>query len=723
MASTDAAASWAEDAIATEHSKILAAMPPEGQMARPTLVARVLAAIPASTMSLDRAVACACAIHRASAVLDEQYRGVSIQLVDLLFSSSDRQPATRAFFSSTLDHKSGSPETDERIAALLPSLHPNAMVAVAAVIRREAKLRAAERSVPALSELERCLSVLPATAKKFRWLTTRINAQPVAKLFSCIGPALFRLERDTEEAPPAVFIGKARAETLLADLARVSAASPCARLVDELERLAKHRGESLLLQWSEERMASYGWKLGRLDSRLEALRFPNMATLGWVTPRAFAAALAFVARADKLAWSVAVGDLTSADPTVMHPVGLALALDKLRKFLSFTSSGRCHPSLYRAVQESLPATSAHFGLTGKDRSSAALAVEEDTTTGMKWVDLSTVDRERETKGEMAFPSEFRVGYVLDATSANAAADVLAGADVVGIDCEWVPQILPLPPMTGDLVISTIEARCAEVTGPLPPRKRLPLVEACEELGIWSEQKQPVSTVQLSTDKVAFVVNPLSVLRSGRDGSGVAAMTRLLRTITHGGAGQVLVGLGISQDYSLLRSTVLEFSGDSSAMPSIRSMPVMSPPTAEGKDRPGQLPKHEEDFADLETGREDDDMSTLVASSHAVDTTVSDAASVAQAVDDVVVGEDASDLRALVDLQDTGWSRSIRGAAPSRGAQASLSDLAEAGLGRPLNKQEKLSNWDAQPHSAEQLHYAAMDAYACVALWALVKPSG
>ena len=41
---------------------------------------------------------------------------------------------------------------------------------------------------------------------------------------------------------------------------------------------------------------------------------------------------------------------------------------------------------------------------------------------------------------------------------------------------------------------------------------------------------------------------------------------------------------------------------------------------------------------------------------------------------------------------------------------SLSDAAHRFLGRPLNKGEQVSNWDARPLEQSQLVYAALDAH-------------
>jgi ribonuclease D len=52
---------------------------------------------------------------------------------------------------------------------------------------------------------------------------------------------------------------------------------------------------------------------------------------------------------------------------------------------------------------------------------------------------------------------------------------------------------------------------------------------------------------------------------------------------------------------------------------------------------------------------------------------------------------------------------VAGPGGGMSAPTGLSGLTEACLGRPLDKRQRMTNWEDRPLTSEQINYAAMDA--------------
>ncbi|TMW60380.1 hypothetical protein Poli38472_000422 [Pythium oligandrum] len=64
-----------------------------------------------------------------------------------------------------------------------------------------------------------------------------------------------------------------------------------------------------------------------------------------------------------------------------------------------------------------------------------------------------------------------------------------------------------------------------------------------------------------------------------------------------------------------------------------------------------------------------------------------------------------------------WRKDRKQQRPTDASQTvSLATLAEQYLGKPLDKRSRLSDWERRPLTRAQLHYAALDAYALVAIY-------
>ncbi|TMW60378.1 hypothetical protein Poli38472_000420 [Pythium oligandrum] len=71
----------------------------------------------------------------------------------------------------------------------------------------------------------------------------------------------------------------------------------------------------------------------------------------------------------------------------------------------------------------------------------------------------------------------------------------------------------------------------------------------------------------------------------------------------------------------------------------------------------------------------------------------------------------SDSGSQVNTKSVERSRQV-----SKGTTVSLATLVQEYLGRPLDKRARMSNWERRPLTRAQLHYAALDAYALVAIY-------
>ncbi|KAA0177840.1 hypothetical protein FNF27_01011 [Cafeteria roenbergensis] len=449
----------------------------------------------------------------------------------------------------------------------------------------------------------------------------------------------------------------------------------------------------------------------------------------------FMAAALCANKHDKAGWQALTDGLPDDVRPLYHSLGLTLARERLRRFVGFAAApGRkSHSSLAGMVARMLPATAREVGMailkpgTGPgphDALPAPAASLRDgpmgdagarlAEAGLPPLELSKARDEARAGGFAVMPDRVSVCMVTTAESARQAAAIMAASPNIGLDCEWAPQPVMLPPAVLDDVIEAAEAAAAaehaRVTGePRQPREPLRCVVLARRQGRAPPLESPVSLAQICTGDAVFLVDP-TMVAADPAGGGVEALCAIGQALSTyqppaGGAAETacaaaatapgtrgrgtIVGFGLSQDYSKLAASLRDVGATEDALLPANKLETLSGP---------------------ETLHLAADEQRRVAAERAAgvrDIVARESAAAASlAARRIAPGGAAPSARLYVELQTTEWLKAL-GVGESH---ASLSAIAVATLGAPLDKSCQVSDWDRRPLSVYQALYAATDAF-------------
>jgi len=737
--------------------------------------------------SLERRLAAAVAIFRLSATADGKHTGFSFQAGHKILQSGARGDAALAFVDAVQNDRDVR-RRDTTVAGLLPLSPPPVLAMLTAVLRQEMSQRSKDRGAAELDELHAVWSALPQTFTALLGMLGVVPLDQLLRIAVSVGPHCFHVRGPVPGfGALQAMLGHLPAEALALQAAVTGRDADCRDVIACIEASNLHvpvrpggpprpwvglfwpphagppgpdgRPAFLPSRVSMEALVSWGAK-HRLPS--------DPAAPVPLPPRIFlAAALSALGNAKK-GWAVLTGGLPEDDRPLFHPLGLAMATAKITGFVRFCSSTRKgHPTLAGFVQRTCPAVVHTSGLVVGASSSRddakpldAKPLDADAGSPLRWLDLDATRASARAHGCAFTPPHVKVAMVQTAGEARAAAEIIAAARVIGLDCEWAPTPLPLAPAVLDRVLGAVDAdaRSSLPRPGVPPRQTIRCVEAARLAGLAPPTKFPVSLAQICTGSHGFLVDPILVALDAA-GDGREALRRVAEAVGtfEGGEGEegVIVGFGLDTDYSMLSQSLRDVGATKEGLLPVDLMATLPGPGLRHAPRRDQLLISQERKAGVSElvrraisgdggGAEDTAAAggagAASASGAGAEASASEAVELAGAtarsgssghatagsapeeaapasggIEAALDARTALDkarprrARAFADLQLGSWMMSLGGTRSGR-PQVSLSELSAVVLGEPLDKSCQVSDWDRRPLTSFQALYAITDAY-------------
>ena len=524
LSGASARASAAEASVAEATAKLREAV--SGAGPRQTLIANVMAALAAGS-TFEQRVAGAIAALRLAELTDSKHRGFSSEIASRLLAPTSSAQCANTFLGETAYARVGSRARDEALAHLASIAQPRVLTMLSRSLRNDVATRAARRGTSEFMELGGVWRFLPATASAILGRVCGDAGAVAGSILAAVGPSFLQVRPvSSPMGPLAAWLGTTPAESLAMRAAETGRTSTCFELVRVLEAAAANihpppaglHPPWVALFWpppvphsgtgyaGPEPAAS---AVGRLLAWGERRGLPSAhGPPVPLPPMVFMAAALCANKHDKAGWQALTDGLPDDVRPLYHSLGLTLARERLRRFVGFAAApGRkSHSSLAGMVARMLPATAREVGMailkpgTGPgphDALPAPAAGLRDgpmgdagarlAEAGLPPLELSKARDEARAGGFAVMPDRVSVCMVTTAESARQAAAIMAASPNIGLDCEWAPQPVMLPPAVLDDVIEAAEAAAAaehaRVTGePRQPREPLRCVVLARRQG-------------------------------------------------------------------------------------------------------------------------------------------------------------------------------------------------------------------------------------------------
>lgn len=632
--------SVAEASVADSVAKLERAVAGHGP--RQTLIANVMAALAAGT-TFEQRVAGAIAALRLAETTDSKHSGFSHEVASRLLSPKSSSQSANNFLGETAYTRVGSRARDEALAQLVAISQPKVLTLVARSLRSDVAARAARRGTSEFAELGGVWRFLPATASTILGRVCGDAEKVAGAILAAVGPSFLQVRAvSSPMGPLAAWLGTTPVESMAMLAAASGQTSTCFELARVIEAAAANvppPPAGVLPPW-----VALFWPppVPHHDGRGVAGPGPAASAVGrllaWgerrglpsahsppvpLPPMVFMAAALCANKHDKAGWQALTDGLPGDVRPLYHSLGLTLARERLRRFVGFAAApGRkSHSSLAGMVARMLPATAREVGMAimkpGSGRGAIdALPLPEASlrdgpmgdagarlaAAGLPPLELSTARADALAGGFAVMPDNVAVCMVTTAAGALAAASIMAASPNIGLDCEWAPQPVLLPPAVLDDVMEAAEAAAAaehaRLTGePRQPREPLRCVVLARRQGRVPPLESPVSLAQICTGNTVFLVDP-TMVAADPSGGGVEALCAIGQALStyqppeaDAGAGAggaaatapgtggrgTIVGFGLAQDYSKLAASLRDVGATEDALLPANKLETLSGP--------------------------------------------------------------------------------------------------------------------------------------------------